>query len=188
METIKVKEMMVPLEEYATVNEEATLYDAVLALEQAREQFSRHKEKHRAILVIDDNHHVVGKLSQLDVIRGLEPGYKNIKNAKGMSRSGFTSEFLRSMMEKNSLWQRPLASICQKATQIKVKNIMYTPEEEEYIDENATLNEAVHHLIMGHHQSLLVMGDQRITGILRLTDVFEKILHAIKACEIDRSS
>jgi len=36
MKSIKVKDIMVPLNEYATVNEEATLYEGLLALEEAR--------------------------------------------------------------------------------------------------------------------------------------------------------
>lgn len=35
VKTIIVKDLMVPLEEYATVHEGATLYEAVLALEKA---------------------------------------------------------------------------------------------------------------------------------------------------------
>ena len=39
MKSYSVKELMVPLSEYATVTENATLYDAVLALEEAQENF-----------------------------------------------------------------------------------------------------------------------------------------------------
>ena len=39
MKTYKIKDLMVPMSEYATVSEEATLYEAVLALEKAQEEF-----------------------------------------------------------------------------------------------------------------------------------------------------
>jgi CBS domain containing-hemolysin-like protein len=35
MKSISVKEIMVPLSEYATVSKDATLYEAILALEEA---------------------------------------------------------------------------------------------------------------------------------------------------------
>ena len=54
MKTVIVKELMVPLEEYATVPQEANLYDAVLALEKAQKAFDPSKHKHRAILVLDE--------------------------------------------------------------------------------------------------------------------------------------
>jgi predicted transcriptional regulator len=37
---------------------------------------------------------------------------------------------------------------------------------------------------MGNHQSLLVMKDDKIVGILRKTDVFMEIVRAMKACEL----
>ena len=36
METIKVKDLMVPLDQYVCVSEDATLYEAVVALEEAQ--------------------------------------------------------------------------------------------------------------------------------------------------------
>lgn len=39
----RVKELMVPLSEYATVPVGSTLFDAVLALEKAQEEFDRTK-------------------------------------------------------------------------------------------------------------------------------------------------
>jgi len=41
MKTRMVRDLMVPLQEYATVNEEASLYAAVLALEEAQKTFTR---------------------------------------------------------------------------------------------------------------------------------------------------
>ena len=39
MKNYCVKDLMVPISEYATVPEEATLYESVLALEKAQETF-----------------------------------------------------------------------------------------------------------------------------------------------------
>jgi len=65
-----------------------------------------------------------------------------------------------------------------------VKNFMYTPTEGEYVEESASLNEAIHQLIMGHHQSLLVTRKKQIVGILRLTDVFKEVFEVMKTCII----
>lgn len=186
MKVIKVKDLMVPLADYATVSEEGTLYDAVVALEQAQEKFEQIKARyaHRAILVYDRSRRIVGKLSQLDVIRGLEPQYKEIGDFTATSRFGFTPEFVKSLMKNYSLWDRPMQDICRKATTVKVKDIMYTPTEGEYLEEGASLDQAIHQLIVGHHQSLLVTRDREIVGILRLTDVFKEICQAIKECKI----
>jgi len=84
-----VKDLMVPLEEYVTVDEEATLYDAVMALEKAQEDLDRsfYKYLHRAILVLDVDKNVVGKISQLDVLcplgQAVEPNLQQSVQYKG---------------------------------------------------------------------------------------------------------
>jgi CBS-domain-containing membrane protein len=178
-----VKDLMVPLQEYATVNEEASLYAAVLALEEAQKRFHQDRYKHRAILVLDMSGRVAGKLSQLDVLKGLEAGYKKMGDFKGISHTGFSTEFIKSMVDKYDLWKKPLEDICRRSPHIKVKDIMYTPTEGEYVPMDATLDQAIHQLVVGHHQSLLVTKDgKEIVGILRLTDVFQEISERIKEC------
>jgi CBS domain-containing protein len=184
MESVKVKDLMVPIENYATVSQEATLYEAVLALEEAQEKFDQRRYKHRAVLAFDQKGKIVGKLSQLDVIKGLEPRYKEILDTKHLSRWGLTAQFLKSMMSHYHLWEKPLDDICRKASELKVKDIMYTPTEGEYVSQDASLNEAIHQLVVGHHQSLLVTEGEDIVGVLRLTDVFKHICETIKACKI----
>ncbi len=183
MKATKVKELMVPLEEYATVSEESSLYEAVLALEEAQERFQKDTYKHRAILVYDENKNIVGKLSQLDVIKGLEAGYKHL-DLSSVKHTGFSPEFMRSLIKAYDLWSKPLEEICRKAPSIKVKDVMYTPTEGEYVREEANLDEAIHQLVMGKHQSLLVTRGDKIVGILRLTDVFKEIGEVMKACRV----
>ncbi len=181
MKSIKVKELMVTLSEYALVDEEATLSEALDALEKAQEAFDKSRYRHRAILVCEKKtNKVVGKLSQLDVIRSLEPKYDQFMEETtfpqtGMSHFGFSPKFMKGILEQYELWYEPLQGICGKAGRQKVKEVMHTLTAGEYINEDANLGEAVHQLIMGHHQSLLVTKGEEITGILRLTDVFREI-------------
>ncbi|RJR35369.1 MAG: CBS domain-containing protein [Desulfobacteraceae bacterium] len=184
MKHTKVKDIMVPLAEYATVSKEATLYEAVVTLEHAQKNLGSDRYKHRAILVYDEDEKIVGKVSQMDVIRSLESGYVKVGDVRAISHSGFSQELLKSIMEKYDLWQAPLEDICRKANHLKVKEIMYTPTKGEYVSEDATLDEAIHQLIMGHHQSLLVTAGKDIVGILRLTDVFAQVTDAMKSCKV----
>jgi predicted transcriptional regulator len=57
---------------------------------------------------------------------------------------------------------------------------MQIPSEGEYIEADALLEDAMHQLVLGQHQSLLVTEGGKIVGILRLTDVFATIFHIIK--------
>jgi len=184
MQSIKVAELMVPLAEYATVLEEATLNEAVLALDLAQQRVEKDREKHRAVLVLDKKGRVVGKLDQWTVLWAIEPRYKQMGDLRETSRYGFSPDFLRSMIENYGLWRKPLEGICRKASEMKVKDIMHTPAEVEYVGENDSLDTAIHQLVMGCHQSLLVTRGEEIVGVLRLSDVFKKICDSIKACRI----
>jgi predicted transcriptional regulator len=88
------------------------------------------------------------------------------------------------MIESYGLWRKPLEGLCRKAAELKVKHIMHAPAEVEFVGEDATLDTAIHLLVMGRHQSLLVTRGEEIVGVLRLSDVFKKICDNIKACQI----
>jgi CBS domain-containing protein len=173
---------MVKLSEYATVQKDATLFEAVMALEEAQQKFIANQYRHRAILVYGDDNKIVGKVSILDVLTALEPKYKHIGDPGILSRSGFNPQFLRDMREQYALWDGPLHDISRKAYYIKVKDFMEMPSEGEFVDGEVTLDEAIHQLVMGHHHSLLVTTNGNIVGILRMVDVFNKVSEFIKEC------
>jgi CBS domain-containing protein len=186
MQKFSIAQLMVPLSEYATVSEGATLYDAVMALERSQEKYIyKHSEyRHRAILVLDQKGKVVGKISQIDVLRALEPKYKEILEGRGFRGVGFSKKFLKSMLKDYVLFDNPLHDICRKASEQPVTKFMETPTEGEYIADTASLDEAIHMFVIGHHQSLLVTRGEDIIGILRLTDVFTAVFHMIKECKL----
>ena len=185
MKNKKVKDLMVSLSEYATVSEEATLFEALLALEKAHENLDPTRHRHRAILILDKKDRVVGKLSQWDVLKALEPKYRKIKDLEKISRAGFSPQFLKSMLVEHALWNKPLMDVCRAGGTNKVKDIMYEPAEGEYIHANASLAEAINQLIVGQFLSLLVVDDgKNIVGILKLIDVFDEIFQTMKSCGI----
>jgi CBS domain-containing protein len=185
-ELITVEELMVPLEEYATVSEDATLFEAIVALEKAQElqDRSRHHYLHRAVLVYGQNDKITGKISQLDVIRALEPKYQELGDSRSMARAGLSPEFIRSMLESFSLCDTSLTEMCSKGAKIIVKNFMNTPGRDEHVEAEASLCEAIHQFVIGQHQSLLVVREDEIVGILRLTDVFMTVFGIMKQCSI----
>jgi len=182
----QVKELMVPLSEYATVPEGSTLFEAALALEYAREEFDHTKYKHRGVLILNKDGQVVGKLGQLDVLRALEPRYDDQQDISVLAQYGFSLNFVRNLRKQRRLQASPLKDICSKAAKLKVEDFMQAPSEGEFIDQEASLEIAVLQLVMGRHLSLLVTCDRKIVGILRLTDVFAAVFHTMKECEISQ--
>jgi CBS domain-containing protein len=180
MKTITVKELMVPLNKYATVPMEATLREAVLALEKAQMTLDPSRHKHRAILVLDESGKVVSKMTMKNILVAFEPNYGKVEGTGVLERSGFSPDLIRSMLEDNALWAKPLEFVRERATQLKVGDFIQTLSKGEYIDENATLGEAAHQLIVYPFHSLLVTSGDEVVGILRLSDVFTKICEIIK--------
>lgn len=182
MKTVQVKDLMVALKDYATVSQEATLYDAVLALEEAQKRYESDLSPylHRAILVYDDKRKIVGKVSQLDILMALEPNYRIVDLDK-LSRFGYSLDYVQSFA-KTGLWDKALRDLCRKAADLIVKDFMQSPGQGEYIGEDANLDEAIHQMLLGRHNSLLVTRGEDIVGILRLTDVFAFVCKNIKSC------
>lgn len=181
MEETRVRDLMVPLGQYAHIPENATLYDAVVALEEARDKHEGGVYPYRAVLVTDKSGRVIGKLSLLDLLRSLEPKYGEMGDLRRVAGSGLSAEFLRSTISAYDLWQTPLNDLCRTAVQLNVGVITKSPLEGEVIDADASLNKGIHQLIMGRHQSLLVTSEGEIVGIFRLTDVFVEVGNRIKA-------
>ncbi len=185
MEHNIVRDLMVPLTGFVAISEDDSLFDAVQALEKAFDIDKGMRSQRGAVLVSGKDGEVVGKVSQLDIIRALEPKYDKLDNSRSMTRFGFNQNFINAMLKQFNLWDKPLDEICRKAAGIKVKQFMYTPTEGEYVEQDAQLNEAVHKLVIGSHQSLLVTTHgKKIIGILRLRDVFKEVCSRIKACTL----
>ncbi|CCK80107.1 CBS domain-containing protein [Desulfobacula toluolica] len=182
MKDKQVKEVMIPLSDYATVSEEETLVNAIKELQQSRNN-TQLNHKHRAVLVYGKDNQITGKLSIRCILKALEPKYRQFEHPEsigniGLSRFGFNNDFLKSLLDNFNLWDETLEELVKKASKLKVKNVMYTPSSGEYVDENAPISEAVHQFILGCHQSLLVLKEDKVVGIIRLPDIFDLV------CEI----
>lgn len=182
MKSRQVKELMIPIEDYATIHADASVAEAILALENQNRQHGEKPYRHQSLIVIDADHHAVGRLSQVDIMRSLEPRYMELGDASWIGKSVFSRRALVALREKFQLWERPLEELCRNIGDLKVKHYMQAPTDGEFVEETDTMNIAMHRIVMGPHHSLLVTRDQRITGILRSTDLFNTLYEMLAAC------
>ena len=106
MKRFLVKDLMVPISEYATVSLGSTLSEAVSALEKAQEEYDHTHYRHRAVLVLDNKKQVVGKLSQMDFLRSLESRDDKIERIKEIRKFGFSSKSIALQQEQHYLHER----------------------------------------------------------------------------------
>ena len=92
MKQYTVKDLMVPISEYATVPEGSTVLEAVAALEKAQEVFANTRYSHRAVLILGKDKRVVGKLSQFDFLRSLEPESGQVGSRSDIDKFGFSAK------------------------------------------------------------------------------------------------
>lgn len=180
---MKIKELMVPVSEYVTTGLEGSLIDVLAALKADRDAKDDKLKAHRDTLVIDDEGDVIGKITMIDIIKSLEPGYKRLDN--GVEKEGtLSSALVAKLFKQYDLWGNALVDLCKKAADNDISNLMHKPHEDEFVNEDDDLEIALHRYIFGAHQPLLVQKDGKVTGILRLNDVFDLIKNRVLECKI----
>jgi CBS domain-containing protein len=178
MEPRTVKDLMLSLEEYATVSSDATLREALVALSKAQMGLTYDRHHHRAVLVLDREGRVIGKLTHWAILRSLEPRLFGAAEHEALSRSGLSPEFIQSLRQRWEAIPADLELMCRAASKVRARDAMVAVQDS--IDEEAPLTEAIRMLVVGHWQSLLVTRDGEVVGILRLADVFEEVADQIR--------
>jgi CBS-domain-containing membrane protein len=173
-----VKDLMVPLDEYALIYQEDTLLDAILGLDEAQKRLPPGRQPYRAVLIVDDNNEIIGKIGQLCFMNALEPKYNVVSDLGTLSRAGVSSIFISSMMEHVRFFQDSLYALCRRALSTKVKDVMHPITES--IDENMSLHEAIYRIVSFQTLSILVTRENKVVGLLRLSDLFEEITEQMK--------
>lgn len=179
METKRVRDLMLSLSEYATIDSGSSIQQALAALSKAQMGLTQDRHHHRAILVLDEKQHVVGKLTYWSILRSLEPKLFKKTDHEALSRSGLDNGFIASLQRRFEQWPADLTRMCQEAARIRVRDAMVPVKES--VDEGASLTEAIRMLVVGHWQSLLVTREGEVVGILRLSDVFEEVADRIRS-------
>lgn len=172
-----VKDLMISLDEYATIRADQTIAQALEALGKAQLGLTADRHQHRAVLVLDERGDVLGKLSHWAVLRSLETSLLRTSDLASLDRAGLNEDLIQSLREKVSEFGGSLEHMCAVAGRTRVSAAMVPVGQS--IDETSTLAEAVRVLVRTHAQSLPVTRGDRVVGILRLSDVFEAVADLI---------
>ncbi|MBU1565176.1 MAG: CBS domain-containing protein [Proteobacteria bacterium] len=181
MERYLVKDLMVPISEYATVTVGTTLLDALRVLERAQDAYTVSKYHHRAILVLDADGNVVGKISQLRALKAIQPEVELTEELAEIRRFKFSENYLAELRDIRSYGKIIKKETLLVAAGKKVEEFMQAPTPGEFVSEDSSLDIAIHRLVAGAHMSLLVTRDDRIVGVLRISDVFAALFHGMMA-------
>jgi CBS domain-containing protein len=186
MKTVFVKDLMIPIRQYPSVGPDATLYDAFVSLEAARQEMGRDFEPPRAVLVVDNQDAIIGKLGHWALLKALEPKYGLISEMDILKQANLNNEFIQSIMDNYNFWGEDLYDICARSKRILVKDVMHPVSES--IDKDATLADAMHRILIYNTLSMLVKEGARIIGIIRLSDIYIHIAALVKKSDQNTNS
>ncbi len=186
MQNLSVKDLMVPIEEYATVRYGTTLLGAIQELEKVQESYTDSKYQHRSILVLDETERVVGKIGQLRILKAVETRHDLKEELDHLEKFRFSDKFISNRREQYRQ-QGPILNreSLKEAMNKRVEEFMQKPTPGEFVSESSSIDLAIHRLVSGTHLSLLVTKNDRIVGILRIADVFAAVFHEVKAKGLD---
>lgn len=173
-----VKNLMIPLHEYALVPHNATLKDAIKTLKQAQARpTSMDRLPPRAVLIVDDDEKVIGQVELMDVLKALEPKYSMLGDVSALSRAGVNEELIHSLIDNLRFWQGDLRDACYRVRSMNITEIMHPLKES--LDEDSTLSDAIHRIVVWQTARSLVTRKGEVIGILRLADLFAEVADCI---------
>ena len=181
METRSVKELMIPLGEYAVVPSDASLVDAVRTLKAVERRLHPDRQPARAVLVVDSEGAVIGQLGHLEILQALESKYGLLGDLGVLSKAGVSEELVESLIQNLSFWRGDLGDVCRRARATKVSELMRPIEES--ITEEAPLSEAIHKMVICQSMRILVTRGGGVVGVLRSADLFEAVSDILEADE-----
>ena len=181
MKDILVKEIMIPISDYVTVQKSDNLTEVLRAIEKRRITDQGHA--HRDAIVVDENGRFVGKVTMIDIFRSLEPNYRKPKKEEERQQT-LTDAFVQNAVKDFKLWLEPVESVCERGGKVTVAEAMHIPEKSEYLKEDDSLEKAMNCYVMGVHQPLIVRKGDDVTGILRFGDVFEIVREQLVNCAL----
>ncbi len=177
----RVEDLMIPLSEYAVVDEGATVLDALRALQAAQENLPPDRHPHRAILVRGRTGRIVGKLHHFAFLRALLPD----RRARGvqalLERAGLDDDLRDSSWRTLDLLTAELVNLCERARNVKVEDVCTAATVS--IEGQARLADAIPVFLAHQTLSLLVTRSGRTVGVLRLSDFFDELARQIMVDE-----
>jgi hypothetical protein len=181
MDKMKVRQLMVPIDRFPKISDNASLFDALFALENAQEAFLSGKAEQRVLLVEDEQEQIIGKISPIDLFRGLEKKYNEVNVEETLEKFGL--KYIWNNMQKDlNLWESPFEDLCRKAADVHVKDFVNIPGEGQTVDVADNISICFHLFVVNRHDTLFVLEGNQFVGLLRFSDVYREVSRRMKEC------
>jgi CBS domain-containing protein len=160
----KVKDLMIPLEDYPHIPYWFTLNQAVIIVREAAIKYEGSFEP-RAVLVFDEKYHLLGILTLKDIVRGLEADLLGGSGGSALS------------------WQELVGLKLQKQAEKQVSEVM-SPFKVT-VSSSDSLVKALALMLQENVERIPVLEGDKVVGLIRLADLFKEISGALLSKGID---
>jgi DNA-binding response OmpR family regulator len=169
-----VRDVMIPIADYTTLEGDRTVAEAIGAL---RDSFAAKMSTrqimetgHRSILVFDAQGKVIGIVAISDLLSAIMPGYL------GAPKPSTADSIQYSPMFWTGMFSREVGQLGQKRIETVMSPAPAT------IDADASLMEAAYTMINPGHRRLAVVENGEVIGIIREQDLFFELERILTEC------
>ena len=160
----KVREVMIPLQDYPHIPQWFTLRQAVAIVRESANKYAGAFEP-RTVLVFNEEHKLVGILTLRDLLKGLEPGFsKEVELVK----PDLSIQIVEGELLGPSMKTQADKSVSEVMSPVKVS-----------VQADDSLVKAIFLMVHENVGMMPVMEDNQVVGMVRLTDLFLQVSQAI---------
>jgi DNA-binding NarL/FixJ family response regulator len=156
----KVKDLMIPLEDYPHIPYWFTLRQAMAIVREAAIKFEGSFEP-RAVLVFDEKYQLMGMLTLRDVVRGLEPKFAQ---DSGLIKSDPSLAVLMGDMFGPNMKEASQKPVSEVMSPIKVT-----------VNGDDPITKALFLMIKENVGMMPVLLDKKVVGMVRMNELFKEI-------------
>jgi CBS domain-containing protein len=179
---VKVKDIMIPIEEYEKVDMEARLCDALSILKKNYEKakICEPGHFHKTLFVTDASVKIIGKISMYDLVRGLVPETSKNLEAGQREENIYSSRIWEVEKKADELTEqlgwltRSFVDLVKQEAHKKAKDIM--EKVHPILKEEDTINQAIYLMFKENVRQPLVVRKGEIVGVIDLMRVFSELL------------
>ena len=173
MPTRHVGEIMVPIAQYPSVRDTATLREAIKAIEVAQLEVDLRKSLPRVLLVFDAIDVMVGYVRRRDIMRGLEPR-SLISEPLDYRKKPFDVGIDTNLSEFS--YDKVFKGILDQADRLVVE--VMRPNDV-LIDADDHVLKAMYEMVSNNLSHLPVIHNGSLVGVVRSADVFHELAQII---------
>ena len=181
----RIRDIMVPIEEYHTIGQEAELRAAMKIVKKDYEDMKAGKIAgfHKTLFVTGESGKIVGKLSMHDFVQGLIPDQAKAPELSRAYYSVLSSRALEVEEEIRDFQQRfewlhsGFLGLIKQAAGKKVKEVMSPVHP--VLKEEDTINHAIYAMFKEKVRRPLVVRDGQIVGVVDSIHIFNEFIELV---------